>query len=351
MKSVLIVSKRQYGYHTDSYELAKFLAREFDVHYFCFDAYQERIEGNGVNVIYVSSKGHYLIKALRFIRYAIKEVKKDYSFRFMVYFSFCSLVRLFSRKRVVLDIRTGSIQESKIQRKVDNWFRGFESIFFNRVTIISKGLREKLNIPVKKTYILPLGANSISKVIKKFDYPRLFYIGTFYNRNIQDTIIGLSIFLKKFNHLKIDVSYDIVGSGSGSEILELKKLVKRLNLEKNVVLHGRLNHNQARQFFDVCNVGISYVPLTTYFNHQPPTKTFEYILSGIACLATKTHENERLIGKINGILHEDSPEGFALGLEEIYSSFANYDSKVIANSLPEYNWESIFKRFRTEFMG
>lgn len=38
-----------------------------------------------------------------------------------------------------------------------------------------------------------------------------------------------------------------------------------------------------------------YVPITDYYEYQPPTKTFEYVLSGLLCLATATSSNKEVI--------------------------------------------------------
>jgi len=42
-----------------------------------------------------------------------------------------------------------------------------------------------------------------------------------------------------------------------------------------------------------------------YYDCQPATKTFEYILSGMVCIATSTYENKKLINNINGVLCND----------------------------------------------
>lgn len=41
--------------------------------------------------------------------------------------------------------------------------------------------------------------------------------------------------------------------------------------------------------------------MTEYYDSQPPTKTFEYALSGLYVLATKTRENEKVITNDNGV--------------------------------------------------
>lgn len=147
--------------------------------------------------------------------------------------------------------------------------------------------------------------------------------------------------MKEHPNLKPNIVYDIVGYGYKNENQRLKDLVIELGLENHIFLHGRLSHSQCQSFFDKANIGVSYIPITSYFNFQPPTKTFEYILSGMFCLATSTVENSKYITKQNGVLHLDSPEDFALGLKKAINSFPNIDSTKIRNTLMNYRWVNI----------
>src|SRR5699024_2778090 len=154
----------------------------------------------------------------------------------------------------------------------------------------------------------------ISTIDKDFSTLNLLYVGTLNNRNITQTIEGLSIFLKNNPKVKNITTYDIVGDGD--EYSQLMALVDKLSLNHIVKFHGRVPHFKLKMFFDRCNVGISYIPITEYYNYQPPTKTFEYILSGIPCIATQTFENQSLVVADNGILCEDTPVGFSKALKK-----------------------------------
>ncbi|MDK9557288.1 glycosyltransferase [Marinobacter sp. M216] len=310
------------------------------------------IEAEGINVRYVSSKLGKIERFYRLISLSLSVIRKNPSAHiFIVYFPFCSLVSLFCRRSIILDFRTASVSPNKLARGLRDLFSTFESLFFQRVSVISEGLARMLRIKKRKVFILPLGADVISSQCKKFDYPRLFYIGTFGNRNLHHVIKGLSLAIDKRPELASCISFDIVGFGYGGEESSLKELAGKLGLNKIVRFHGRLFHNEAKGFFDKSNIGISYVPITSYYDHQPPTKTYEYILSGIPVIATATSENSRLVSSVNGVLCQDTPESFANALLECVDRFPDYDSEVIRSTLADATWENIAAKFKRQLVN
>jgi glycosyltransferase involved in cell wall biosynthesis len=184
-----------------------------------------------------------------------------------------------------------------------------------------------------------LGADVISSNFKSFDELRLLYVGTLNGRRIEDSIKGLAIFIN--NNSSIPIKYVIIGDGT--ELNSIKKLISDLQLSNIVKMYGRVPHFKLKPFFDIANVGVSYIPITEYYQHQPPTKTFEYILSGMPCIATRTYENTKLITEENGVLCDDTPESFALAMEVILKNKAQYRSDNIRDSLKEFNWENIVR--------
>lgn len=341
MKALLVINKDQFGYLTDTFELAKCLRQDFRITIVCFDEGFKRLEVAGVDVVYVSSTGGYFVRTARILRVASALAREPFDYRFMVYFRLCTLIRIVSLSPIVLDFRTGSVNRSVVRRAVDDTLRRISVLFFRRVTVISEGLRRFLFIPGHKAHVLPLGANVLSDIDKTFDLPRLLYVGTFNNRNIHETIEGLAAFLEISPRFKNTLYYDIVGYGSGNELEEIERAIEKFKLWDNVCLHGRKSHTEIRHLYDKCNIGISYVPLKGYFDHQPPTKTFEYVLAGMACLATATTENKRYVNEHNGCLHPDGKEGFASGLKKIISMCETFDSSTIRATFSDHTWSNI----------
>lgn len=340
-KKVLIVNKIQYGYHTDTYKYTSYLKGEFDITYICFDSKLKKYNGNGIRIKYISNDGSFILRGFKFVHAIIKYILNNKTdLVFITYFQLASFLKIiFPLKKFILDIRTGSIANSWIKRKRYDGIMVLESLLFNNITIISDCLRIKLKLNSKKCHLLPLGSDIISKTKKSFNDLKIIYVGSFDNRNIHETIIGLNIFIQKYKSLK--VTYDIFGTGSkGTEDL-IKNTIEYECLNQIVKLNGRKNHNELREYFDNCNIGISYIPITDYYDCQPPTKTYEYINSGILCIATKTTANKELICVENGILCEDNPISFFESLEKIYLCKDNFNSEKIASTLIDFNWQNI----------
>jgi glycosyltransferase involved in cell wall biosynthesis len=212
---------------------------------------------------------------------------------------------------------------------------------FDTVSAISKGVIRKLNIH-RNISLLPLGADAISNTDKEFTAIHLLYIGTMTNRHIPQTIEGLSMYLTKNPHAKI--TYDIVGGDNGEgELKHVEEVVKKYGLGEYIRVHGPKPHNELKPFLDNCNVGISYVPITDYFQYQPPTKTYEYAFSGLATIATATFANSEIINDTNGIIIKDTPEDFCQGLEKIKS--LKFNSKLIRQSVSKFSWKNIVSKY------
>jgi glycosyltransferase involved in cell wall biosynthesis len=197
-----------------------------------------------------------------------------------------------------------------------------------------------LGLPQYKVHILPLGSDILSRTDKQFDSLRLLYVGTLQFRRIEDTIVGFHRFFHDYRD-QIQCSYKIIGSGYAGEEDNLRRLVTELGLQSVVQVLGSIPHDELSPYFDASNIGISYIPKTRFYDVQPPTKTFEYLLSGMAVVATSTSENTRVINNRNGVLVEDNAESFASGLKQIYDRREDFCSSSIRNEGRPYLWESI----------
>jgi glycosyltransferase involved in cell wall biosynthesis len=81
--------------------------------------------------------------------------------------------------------------------------------------------------------------------------------------------------------------------------------------------------------------------MTDYYDVQPVTKTFEYLLSGMPVIATNTSENRKVINQGNGVLIGDTAEDFYTGLKTILKNRLFFDSVKIRNNSMEYTWYNI----------
>ena len=137
------------------------------------------------------------------------------------------------------------------------------------------------------------------------------------------------------------VTYDIVGDGRYGEADQLKSMLSAMELDSIVKLHGYIQHCGLKEFYEKCNVGVSFVPMIECFEFQPVTKTFEYALSGLYTIATRTFANQQVIKDVNGILIDDTPEEFARALLRLSGMSNEIHSNEIRSSMKDYTWRSI----------
>lgn len=341
MKRLLIVNKAAFGYHTDSYKHCEYLRDQFEITYFCFENGQQRVMMEGVEVICVPLSGNYLQRAVRFFTEMRKQLRqRAFDITMVVNFDACFLVLLLVKsRRFFLDIRTGSVARNNRRRSLQDFKTRVNTWFFRNITVISRGIAAKFRL--RRFTLLPLGADTISATNKAFDQLRLVYVGTFTGRSIEKTIEGFRLF--KERHPLTTAIYHLIGFGTPAEEQLLKDRIQALGLNAHVIYHGRVQHAELGTYFDQCNAGISFVPVTPYYEFQPPTKTFEYLLSGMACIATATYENKQLISEENGVLCDDSPEAFAAALAQLAVYFPQYDSEAIRKQSSRFSWETIVR--------
>jgi hypothetical protein len=345
-KSLLIINKVQFGYHTDSFKYCVYLKESYNITYICFESGRKKIILEGVEVIYIPAEGTFLNRGIDFFKFSRKHIRQNnFQLIFIIYYQSAALLKLVSPgNKFILDIRTANVNRSYLKRLIYDFLMRSEMMFFENITVISESLAQKLNLKSHKTHILPLGSDVLSETKKSFSTLMLLYVGTLNFRNIHQTLEGLSLYLKESNIKKQSISYDIFGSGDIEEEILITETITNNNLSEIVKFHGRKNHEELKPYFDKCNVGISYIPITDYFDCQPPTKTYEYVNAGLACIATSTQENIKLINDKNGVLCTDNSESFADALNFIYENQANYDSEEIRATLISSSWNNVVSK-------
>ena len=345
---VMIICREPFGCITDTLKLCEYIRHKHEVSFLGFDSLGSKQEGTGplvtvqgVQVDSVSANGSPLLRSIRFVRRCIGEAGKEYDLVYIYYFLGCSLIRLLNpAKTVVVDFRTCSVTQSRVGRLIRNALMRVEASCFQWVIVISEHLREKFALFSPGAHIVPLGAD-------RFEFPNtlreslhLLYIGTLSGRKIEETIDAFSRFYKDFGD-KLSLRYTVIGDGQPGQRPALLEMAKKLGVLAVMEIPGYIPHDQLKEYFGRCNVGVSYVPITAYYDHQPPTKTFEYLLAGMPVIATDTRANRRIISDINGVLVRDTPDAFYAGLCKLAQRRCSYDAAAIRESVADRTWENI----------
>lgn len=347
-KKILIVTKSQFGYLVDTLKYCQYLNQEFDITFLSWDFGLPRIEVEGVIIKYLKRDGSNPKRYLNFLRGIIKEIKThEYHLIFFVYFPGASAVKLLTKKQCYnLDIRTASV----VRESMANWFSDkilkLESRFFKNISVISEGLAKRLEI--KKYHLLPLGGESFCKEPKSFKNIHLLYVGTLENRNIISCVKGFHQFLKE-NKLKNTV-FTIIGDSPANELEEINQYISDHQLEKFIHTKGYIHNTMLGPYFSEANIGVSFVPMTKYYEHQPPTKTFEYLLSGMPVLATQTYENSKIVDDTNGVLIKDTASSFKEGIEKLASKMYNFDSNQIQKNSALFHWKKVIDQNLKDYL-
>lgn len=343
MKPVFtIVCYNQFGYLTDTFEYCKYLTEKYHIEYLCIDSGQKKLTMNSVSVSYFKTTKTGATKWLAFMQFCRQRINKNSEVLFVKYSLFCSLLAMKYRNKAIFDVRTGSLKKNIFSRALENKLIQLESKAFKHKTVISHSLAKLIGISEYK--LLPLGGNERRVANKDFINAKkisLLYIGTFSGRNLDVVLRGLSLFLSDNPQAK-NIELHMVGDGYNNELEELSLLSKSLNLTEYVTFHGRVPYNQTAHFFEKCNVGVSFVPKTPFFDVQPVTKTYEYIAAGMPVIATSTTENNMLITNEEiGELCNDNDISFSHAITNIVKNFEQYNSSYIKDQSGDWSWNKI----------
>lgn len=338
MKNLCIIHRMQFGYHTDIYKWCQYLKDDYRITVLTFDYGKEKFHMDGVETLYVHLGKNRILNGLRFLLKSIILLSTFKGMAIVSYIDGCRVIKkALPRKKMILDIRTFSIfpNENLRIKKDKELFKTVEA--FDCITVISEGLKAKLPEGKGPAYVLPLGADPVDCSEKNFNELNLLYVGTFFNRNIEKTIEGFAKASEKLTGCNL--TYTIVGDGP--ERIDLEKSARELCVSDRIEFTGYIPHEKLTSYLQRTNVGVSFIPISSYYDHQPPTKTFEYALAGSYVIATSTYSNAEVITPENGILIEDSPEAFADAIVRIHEIRNSLSPSKIQSSMMGHTWKAI----------
>jgi len=340
-KSLLLVSFEQFGYHTDTWEYCRYLGQRFRITYLCPDQGLPRKSLAAVEVLYVARApfGKVELGLLREAHHLLR--RRSFALAFLRRTKFSFLLRLRHRRTpMVFDVRSGSIEESGRRRMIENALLRANAAFFANVTVISKGLARQLGLP-RRAHVVPLGADRQPLTGEPCrDELRLVYVGTFKNRCLERTVEGLGEYVQRTS-ADLPVRYTLVGFGSEGERAAIRNAAAAAGLGDRVQVRDRIDREDLPSVLAEHNVGVAFTPQAPWFEHQPSTKVFEYLQSGLLCIATDTAANHEVISSANGVLVPDSAEGFRQGLEQLVCRLPEWSPQEVADSVRSHTWRAI----------
>ncbi|MCO4293680.1 glycosyltransferase [Solitalea sp. MAHUQ-68] len=341
-KRVLITSSTQFGYLTDTLKYCEYLNKKFSITYVCWDYQKSKIEIEGIEVIYISRQGSLVERNFRLLKAIHRQIKKNYDIVFSTYIRGISIIKLLSSTpKFNLDIRTLSVNRSWAKRITYNLFLKLESYAFKNISVVSDGVAKKLSI--KNYTLLPLGGECYKETDTQSEKLIFIYVGTLQGRNFLTFIKAFHKFSKQNNSYKVHLR--IIGDSPGNELSEIQNYTIQ-NKITNIELLGRINQDKLHPYFEDASIGVSYIPLTSWYEHQPPTKTYEYLVSGLPVIATNTFENNKVINPSNGVIIEDHESSIINGLSEVYLKFEShhFNQMMIKESSVSFLWKEVINK-------
>lgn len=340
---LLVLAHDQFGYSVTKFKHCEHAREDFDITYVGWDYGLPKITLSNVNVHYVSRKSNILMRNLRLLNAFHNEIRKGYNLVFANYVIGIAVLKLLNyHSKFLLYIDTLAVGNTKLKRYSRNLLLIVEVYFFKNIALISDGIAKK--IKVRKYHLLPIGGRCFSPKKKTFESLSLLYVGTLQNRNILDCVKGFHKYLEiSDNRKSVRPLFTIVGDGPFGELEEINKYIHTHRLEPYIQTTGFLHNNELSPYFDKANIGVAYVPLKSYYQHQPPTKTFEYLISGLPIIATATQANKEIVTPDVCELIMDNSNSFYMGLVRMEKRMQNFSSEKIMTQYKKYTWKIIIK--------
>ncbi len=182
-------------------------------------------------------------------------------------------------------------------------------------------------VDVKKMQAVPMGVSLEMYPLQGFESrkdlpvlssPSVVYIGT------HEKIRRLDFLVRAFAKVVSDIpaaTLYMVGSGDRSDLDLLKDEAEKLNVMKNIVFVGLVEHETALKYVYQADVCVSPFYPTPVLNSTSPTKLVEYMAMGRPVVANNHPEQQLVI--------EESSAGICVPWEE--TAFANAISFLLKN--------------------
>jgi len=345
-KPVTLLTRNQFGYQTDYFNYAKYLCKSelvVRVSFVCIDAGLPKIESSNVDVNYVAdTSSSKLIRFGKLIFAGYRSLKLGHTL-VVKYFPGVSLLRLSSnRKNIVLDLRTMSVSPNSLRRFIQDLLCKVEISGFQRITVISKQVAQKLSL--KDWHPLPLGANppeigSFSETMSQSRIPILVYAGTLDGRDLTTLIKG---FEKACS--QSEVRLRVIGSGKSLD--SLVALVSELGITDRVEFLGHVPHGEEfSKLLLSSSIGIVHVPPTTYYSGQPSTKLYEYWAHGLPVLCSNYPAGADEVQIGTGLVYDFTENDLAANIVAALKQVDSFDYAKIRELAEARTWEKVVESY------
>lgn len=220
------------------------------------------------------------------------------------------IVRLF-RKKLILDVRDlwveaalslgfvnkKSVLANIVKKFEEHCWRKSDLVITNSLVIADEIVRVLGQVFSPKVKYFPFNVDL--NIFKRSDIKRenqIVYVGNFGMAQDLGTFVkAMSVVLSEMPDIKIKLY------GGGDYELEIKKLVKELNMEKSFEFNDPVSRKDIPAILSKSLIGIVPLASNEVLRYAIPTKTFEYLACSLPVLAYgNSKELERIIKESEG---------------------------------------------------
>jgi glycosyltransferase involved in cell wall biosynthesis len=344
-------------------------AKGYEVYYFGISENDEFFfDSSGVTVVHVGkNKVSSRFKLAAAFAAFYKKTSPDLVHVF--HFRWCFLLPLFSlfSAKFVLDVRSVHVVNKKGKHSVltplKNSLTWLESLFYTHCIALTEEIKKMLSPSKASIPVIPLGAsvsrfrpllNPMDKAAERsrIGLPAnsiaLIYSGTV------NPIRKINILIEAFKELSLKVEgvhLMIVGDDKDTPdtLVSLKKLAKDLSISDKILFTGFVTYDKLVHYYHLADIGLCYVPQVKYYEHQPPTKLFEYLAAELVTIATDTKAVRAVLNHgINGFITNDNAEDFSACMFEVITKYWRDRFFIIEKSkivTEKYSWNNIITTY------
>jgi colanic acid biosynthesis glycosyl transferase WcaI len=217
-----------------------------------------------------------------------------------------SIVTRLFKKKLITDVRDFWIDSAvslsyinsnsltvKVARKFEFYCWGISDLIITNSRIIYDTLYSRMEQENKskiKYFPFSVNLNSFKMVDTNYRKKQIIYIGNFGSaQNLTALIDALPIVLQKVPDLKMEFY------GGGECELEMKRLVKYLNIEKFVNFNEPVPRDEIPSILSQSILGIIALSSNNVIRYALPTKSIEYFACGLPVLAYGSSDELELI--------------------------------------------------------
>jgi glycosyltransferase involved in cell wall biosynthesis len=343
--------------------------RGFEVYYIGIaDEEEDFMSEEGVHVTHFRrSAVSSALKYASHFRDRVKNISPQLVHVFHFRWSFLLPVITFFAYRFLLDVRTVHVVNKKgrhsITTPLKNLLTWFESWFYRYAIALTPSIKRMLSPSYKNIPVIPLGANlqkfnapgkpDIRRQVRQDEGFKDTHIVFFYSGTL-NPVRKIDITIQAFAELckAIDNVYFVLAGDDKDNphiIGKLADLARSLGVKDKVYFKGFVQYEPLIKYHQAFDIGLCFVPQTTYYDDQPPTKLFEYMAAGLVVIATGTSANRQVItDQVNGFICNDDVESLWKCMLEIVMKFQGVKDHVTAEALKTvagYSWDHIIEQY------